>query len=113
RFATPQARAANVRTLWDLIQPWYDAHAKHEVFHRALNLGLALGMVMTASDALSDAHLHARHFLAEHHSAEGTFTAPARPFIMPGVATHPGRVPSLLPATRGRATLPPRREPRA
>ena len=45
RFATPAGRAANKQALWDLIQPWYDAHTKQEIFGGALDLALAMGML--------------------------------------------------------------------
>src|SRR3954447_15863353 len=45
------------------LDPWYRSHTKREIFGRALERGWALGMVMTASDALEDEHLAARRFL--------------------------------------------------
>jgi crotonobetainyl-CoA:carnitine CoA-transferase CaiB-like acyl-CoA transferase len=68
-------RFANRDALRAEIQPWYDAHGKREIFDRALGAGWALGMVMTAEDALGDPHLAARGFLA----ADGTV---ARPWLV-------------------------------
>jgi crotonobetainyl-CoA:carnitine CoA-transferase CaiB-like acyl-CoA transferase len=89
RFRTQAGRAANSRQLWDLIQPWYDAHTKREIFARSLELGLAMGMVMTAADALTDPHLRARGFLAAYDGPDGSFTAPARLCLMTGTAPSP------------------------
>jgi crotonobetainyl-CoA:carnitine CoA-transferase CaiB-like acyl-CoA transferase len=47
------------------LQPWYDAHTKRDIYALALDAGWALGMVMTAGDALDDPHLAARGFLGE------------------------------------------------
>lgn len=60
---TARLRFANRDALRAELQPWYDAHAKREIFGRALDAGWALGMVMTAADALDDPHLAARGFL--------------------------------------------------
>lgn len=56
------------------LQPWYDAHTKREIYARALDAGWALGMVMTAGDALDDPHLAARDFLR----SDGTVSRPWR-----------------------------------
>jgi crotonobetainyl-CoA:carnitine CoA-transferase CaiB-like acyl-CoA transferase len=56
-------RWANRDLLRAELQPWYDAHTKQEIFDAALEAGWALGMVMTAEDALTDRHLAARGFV--------------------------------------------------
>lgn len=58
-------RFPNREALRDELQPWYDRHDKRDIFARALDSGWALGMVMTAEDALADPHLAARGFLDE------------------------------------------------
>ncbi len=62
------------------LQPWYDRHTKRDIFGRALDAGWALGMVMTAEDALADPHLAAREFLGPVEVAGATATVPARPW---------------------------------
>ncbi len=84
RFATPAARAAHVPALFDLIRPWYAARSRRAIFEGALDLGLAMGMVLTAQDALTDPHLTARGFLTEYEDTAGRFRAPARPFLVTG-----------------------------
>lgn len=97
RFATREARAANYRALWQVVQPWYDRHARHEIFSRARDLGLAMGMVLTAGDALDDEHLAQRGFLGEHDGPDGRFIAPVRPFI---IEDAPGAVANARAASR-------------
>lgn len=62
RFAG-RRRWANRDALRAEIQPWYEAHTKREIYQRALDAGWALGIVMTAGDALDDPHLAERGFL--------------------------------------------------
>lgn len=79
RFATAAGRAANYRELWELIQPWYDAHERRDICDQALEAGWALGMILGAGDALEDPHLRSRAFLTEFEAANGhRFAAPAR-----------------------------------
>ncbi|HVF32763.1 MAG TPA: CoA transferase, partial [Acidimicrobiales bacterium] len=58
-------RFANRDALRAELQPWYDARTKREIFGAALEAGWALGMVMTAEDALDDPHLAARGFVGD------------------------------------------------
>jgi crotonobetainyl-CoA:carnitine CoA-transferase CaiB-like acyl-CoA transferase len=92
RFVTREGRGEHRDALWDQIQPWYDAHARAEIFSRAIELNLAIGMVMTAGDALSDPHLAERGFLATHDGPDGAFVAPARPLIAANVGPGATRV---------------------
>lgn len=92
RFAHRRKRAENYRELWDLIQPWYDAHTKREIFDAAVEVEWALGMILTSRDALEDPHLREREFLAEHAAPEGSFVAPAAPWRSSGLPLPDQRV---------------------
>lgn len=94
RFSA-RMRFANRDALRAEIQPWYDAHGKRDIFRRALRAGWALGMVMTAEDALDDPHLAARGFLAD----DGTV---ARPWLV-----RPPRADDADPAPVPAAAPPP------
>lgn len=89
-------RFANRDALRAEIQPWYDAHTKRDIFGRALDVGWALGMVMTAEDALDDPHLAARGFLGPIEADGASATAPVRPWLV-----HAGAPPATpaAPAT--------------
>lgn len=81
-----------MQALWDLIQPWYDAHPKAAIFAQAMEYNIAVGMVMTAGDALTDRHLAARGFLAVQEGPGGAFVSPARPLIAANVPGMGSRV---------------------
>lgn len=78
RFSTPAGRTENYRELWNEIQPWYDEHTRADIFHRALEVGWACGMVLNSADALSDAHVTDRAFLTQAEDEAGSWCAPAR-----------------------------------
>lgn len=88
RFKHRGARARNWRELLDTIQPWYDGNAKRDIYPRALDLGLALGMVVTPTDALDDAHMSQRGFLGD---VDGV-RLPVRPWITAGLPVGRQRV---------------------
>jgi crotonobetainyl-CoA:carnitine CoA-transferase CaiB-like acyl-CoA transferase len=98
---TARLRFANRDALRAELQPWYDAHGKRDIFGRALAKGWALGMVMTAQDALEDPHLAARGFL----DADGTV---GRPWLVRPPDVEDEATPS--PAASGPPPRPPRLE---
>lgn len=57
-------RYANRAQLAAELRPWYAARRKRDVFAAALNAGWAVGLVLTAGDALADPHLRERGFFA-------------------------------------------------
>ncbi len=75
--------------LREIIQPWYDAHKKREIFQIALESDWAFAMVMTAADTLADEHIGARGFLGAAEEAERAFVAPLAPWCSP--VLEPGR----------------------
>lgn len=62
------------------LQPWYDAHGKYEIFEKALDVGWACGMVMTAGDALRDPHIASRGFIDEVSVAGSRARLPVQPW---------------------------------
>ncbi len=109
-------RLRNHAELRELVQPWYDARGKREIFRAALDAGWAAAMVLTARDALGDEHLRARGFLAEASQGERRFSVPAAPWRgegLParGLLVSAGRddreVGDLVGANAARAALPP------
>jgi crotonobetainyl-CoA:carnitine CoA-transferase CaiB-like acyl-CoA transferase len=89
---TARLRFANRDALRAEIQPWYDAHTKHEIFRAALDAGWAAAMVMTAGDALDDPHLAARGFLTTTDPLDGGRSA-----------TIPAHVARFVPPPQARA----------
>lgn len=89
RFKHRGARAQNWRALYDAIAPWYAPREKRDIFTAALDLGLALGMVVTSTDVLSDEHLLARGFLT---AADGAFVAPGAPWRTDGLPVKEQRI---------------------
>ena len=57
RYRTRAARAERVDEVWDLIREWYAAHTKDEIFDLALDTPWTVGKVLSAAEALVDAHL--------------------------------------------------------
>lgn len=93
-------RFTNRDALRSEIQPWYDGHAKREIFAKALDAGWALGMVMTAGDALDDPHLDVRGFLGPVDVAGTTAVAPVRPWLArPGAGSASPKTPDGTPPT--------------
>jgi crotonobetainyl-CoA:carnitine CoA-transferase CaiB-like acyl-CoA transferase len=83
-------RYTNREELRAILQPWYDEHTKTEIFGAALDAGWACGMVMTAADALADAHLADRGFLGVVDADGVTATAPVRPWrVVPPIDPAP------------------------
>lgn len=70
--------------LRDLVQPWYDARGKREIFDAALGAGWAAGMVLTAGDLAGDPHLAERRFLSTVTGAADAVVA-GRPWRAPGI----------------------------
>jgi crotonobetainyl-CoA:carnitine CoA-transferase CaiB-like acyl-CoA transferase len=56
-------RSENREALLAEIGPWYEVRGKRDIFEAALEAGWALGMVMTAGDAIDDPHIKERGFL--------------------------------------------------
>lgn len=103
RFAG-RRRWTNRDALRSEIQPWYDAHTKREIYARALDAGWALGMVMTAGDALDDPHLADRGFL----EADGGVVArPWRVRRSAGASSPSAPAPPTLPTLARRPPRPP------
>ena len=101
-------RYANRDELRAELQPWYDAHTKRDIFGRALDAGWALGMVMTAGDALDDPHLEARAFLGEVAVEGAVAAAPVRPWLAsppPPAAAPAGETRPAPPALDGLKVL--------
>lgn len=87
-FPTPAERGRRMDELTAIIQPWYDRHAKRDIFEQGLEVLWAVGMVMTCADALQDPHLHERGFL----SGNDEILAPWRTPGLPVDARHVARI---------------------
>ncbi len=111
-------RARHIDKIREVIEPWYAARTKRDLFQFALDTPWAVGMVMTPLDALADEHLSARGFVGEVRAPGATVLAPIRPFAAPGLPVPEQRVSDQaadpFPAaarseTPGRLTLRPAR----
>ncbi len=69
--------------LREIIQPWYDARKKREIFGIALEGDWAFAMVMGAADLLADEHIDERGFLGPAQGPERDFTAAVAPWRSP------------------------------
>jgi crotonobetainyl-CoA:carnitine CoA-transferase CaiB-like acyl-CoA transferase len=85
-------RARHIDKIREVIEPWYAARTKRELFQFALETPWAVGMVMTPLDALEDEHLADRGFLGEVETASSAAQAPIRPFRAPGLPVPAQRV---------------------
>lgn len=72
------------KALCEILQPWYDAHTRAEIFSKSLRAGWPIGTVLTARDALQDAHMRAREFFGELTAAR-PLRGPVRPFRCTGL----------------------------
>ena len=78
--------------LREIIQPWYDARKKREIFGIALESDWAFAMVMGAADVLADEHIDERGFLGSAQGPERDFTTPAVPWRSPVLGGNRPRV---------------------
>ena len=85
-------RARHIDKIREVVEPWYAARTKRELFQFALETPWAVGMVMTPLDALTDEHLDARGFLGTVKTPSGPMTAPIRPYAAPGLPVPAQRV---------------------
>ncbi|WP_419864597.1 CoA transferase [Candidatus Poriferisodalis sp.] len=85
-------RARHIEVIREVIEPWYAARTKRDLFQFALDTPWAVGMVMTPLDALNDEHLAARGFLGDVATPSSTVTAPIRPFAAAGLPVPSQRV---------------------
>ena len=85
-------RVRHIDKIREVIEPWYAARTKRELFQFALETPWAVGMVMTPLDALADEHLADRGFLGEVETPAGTALAPIQPFAAPGLPVPGQRV---------------------
>ena len=106
RFRRRGVRAAHVRELWDEIGPWYARHTRREIFDRAVERQWALGMILTAADALDDPHLAARGFLGTVETEAGPVTAAVRPWRTEGIPVSPPDTPARAKGWRSANRLP-------
>ena len=94
-------RVRHIEVIREVIEPWYQARTKRELFQFALETPWAVGMVMTPLDALSDEHLVARGFLGNIETPAGSAVGPIRPFTAVGLP-----VPNQRVNDRGTDSLP-------
>ena len=94
-------RVRHIDKIREVIEPWYGARTKRELFQFALETPWAVGMVMTPLDALADEHLAARGFLGNIDTPTGPALGPIRPFAAQGVP-----VPNQQVSDRGADTFP-------
>ena len=94
-------RVRHIDKIREVIEPWYGARTKRELFQFALETPWAVGMVMTPLDALADEHLAARGFLGNIDTPAGPALGPIRPFAAQGVP-----VPNQQVSDRGADTFP-------
>ena len=85
-------RTRHIDKIREVIEPWYAARTKRELFQFALETPWAVGMVMTPLDALADEHLADRGFLSTVETPAGPATSPIRPFAAPGLPVPNQRV---------------------
>ncbi|WP_420626447.1 CoA transferase [Candidatus Poriferisodalis sp.] len=85
-------RVRHIEVIREVIEPWYQARTKRELFQFALETPWAVGMVMTPLDALSDEHLVARGFLGSIETPAGSAVGPIRPFTAVGLPVPNQRV---------------------
>ena len=78
-------RVRHIDKIREVIEPWYQARTKRELFQFALETPWAIGMVMTPLDALVDEHLGARGFLGNIETRAGVAVGPIRPFTARGI----------------------------
>ena len=100
-------RVRHIDKIREVIEPWYAARTKRELFQFALETPWAVGMVMTPLDALADEHLAERGFLGTVETPSGSVSAPIQPFAAPGLPVRAQRVSERgadqLPAVAARA----------
>ncbi|WP_428119826.1 CoA transferase [Candidatus Poriferisodalis sp.] len=85
-------RVRHIEVIREVIEPWYGARTKRELFQFALETPWAVGMVMTPLDALADEHLAARGFLGNIETPTGSAVGPIRPFAAHDVPVPNQRV---------------------
>ncbi|WP_419947039.1 CoA transferase [Candidatus Poriferisodalis sp.] len=99
-------RVRHIDKIREVIEPWYAARTKRDLFQFALDTPWAVGMVMTPLDVLADEHLAARGFLGKVTTAAGSAASPIRPFNAPGLPVPDQRVSDIaadpFPATADR-----------
>jgi formyl-CoA transferase len=94
RFATPAARAANIKELRDEISAWTLQHTKHEAMHIAAEAGVPASAVFDSVDVFNDPHLQARGFFTTvEHPTNGTVTLMTNPMRMSDSPTTVVRAP--------------------
>jgi formyl-CoA transferase len=80
RFATPQARADNVREVDEIVQAWCRDKGKYEVMETLGRAGVPAGAVMDTMELSEDENLRAREiFVTVDHPVRGAFTMPGWP----------------------------------
>jgi formyl-CoA transferase len=80
RFATPQARSANVAALREEITAWTMQRTKHEAMRIAAEAGVPASAVFDSVDVFNDPHLHQRGFFQRvKHPTNGDVTLMTNP----------------------------------
>jgi crotonobetainyl-CoA:carnitine CoA-transferase CaiB-like acyl-CoA transferase len=89
RFATAQARAANVDDLRAEITAWTMQRTKHEAMKLAADAGVPASAVFDSVDVFNNPHLHQRGFFQQvQHPTNGTVTLMTNPMRMSASATE-------------------------
>ena len=86
-------RVRHIDKIREVIEPWYAARTKRELFQFALETPWAVGMVMTPLDALADEHLAERGFF-------GTVRDALGPGVRPDPAVRRSRLAGAGPTSR-------------
>jgi crotonobetainyl-CoA:carnitine CoA-transferase CaiB-like acyl-CoA transferase len=105
RYRTRAARAERVEEVWELIRDWYAARTKDEIFDLALPTPWTVGKVMTATEALADAHLVERGFFGRIDTSGDEAVAPVRPFRTAGLPVADQRVRPTAASDRDPAVI--------
>jgi crotonobetainyl-CoA:carnitine CoA-transferase CaiB-like acyl-CoA transferase len=92
RFASPQARAANMSALYAIIDDWVGARSADEVFAAAQEADVVIGPIYSADDMLSDPQIVARDNIVH---SERQVPMPA---VLPSISGIARNGPSAAPA---------------
>jgi crotonobetainyl-CoA:carnitine CoA-transferase CaiB-like acyl-CoA transferase len=90
RFATNQARVANVDALEDIINAWTARFTLDEALALLSKAGVPAGPVYSIADIAKDPHFQARGAIAEVPGEDGVKIA--TPGLVPKLKRHPGRL---------------------
>ncbi len=90
RFATNQARVANVAALEDFINAWTAQFTLDDALALLAKAGVPAGPVYSIADIVKDPHFQARGAIAAISSEDGGSIA--TPGLVPKLTNHPGRL---------------------